>query len=714
GVVDPGETDPRNPDTDGDGLNDGIEDTDHDGTFDPGETDPRNPDTDGDTLIDGLEDANHNGFVDVGETDPRVPDTDGDGIRDGDEVEQGSDPLTPDELYGLRGSGCSTGAGGPALWLVMVLAVLLVRRRRRSTVAALTVLASTAALAQTSTNNGLDLQRYRPGPGINDVLGTASARTGGHLRWQAGVSLDYAHRPLSLYNLRTNSAVEDTVGNQTSLNVMGALGLTEVLELGLVLPVVFQPDSSATSGVPVSATGLGDLRFTPKVRLWANDVVAFGVAATVQLPTAGGTSFRGASGVGLLPRALAEVNLGKFRGLADLGVALKPTQTLLNVTAGNEFIFSAAAEYAFTSQWAAQATLFGAVGLQQSDPEEIALEALGAVQYRPLEQLSLRLGAGPGLSKGFGVPAFRVLFSAAWTSPAKRDVDSDGDGLLDSKDACVSLAEDKDGFNDADGCPDVDDDGDGLNDGVDRCRLEPETKNGYQDDDGCPDQVPDADQDGIADGVDQCRAEPEDLDGFEDGDGCPDPDNDKDGILDTADRCKNEPETKNGFQDDDGCPDVPPDADKDGFLDAADKCPNEPETINGNQDDDGCPDEGESKVVLEGSKIRILEKVYFATNKDVILARSFSLLKQVAAVLKANPDLRHVRVEGHTDSQGKAAANLDLSQRRANTVRAFLIKEGIAEDRLEAKGFGQERPVDTNKTAAGRENNRRVEFVIVD
>ena len=99
-------------------------------------------------------------------------------------------------------------------------------------------------------------------------------------------------------------------------------------------------------------------------------------------------------------------------------------------------------------------------------------------------------------------------------------------------------------------------DGDGITDDVDRCPDEPEDRDGFQDADGCPD--PDNDADGIADAMDKCPNEPEDKDGFQDADGCPDPDNDQDGILDTADKCPNAPETKNGFQDDDGCPDVAP------------------------------------------------------------------------------------------------------------------------------------------------------------
>ncbi len=99
-------------------------------------------------------------------------------------------------------------------------------------------------------------------------------------------------------------------------------------------------------------------------------------------------------------------------------------------------------------------------------------------------------------------------------------------------------------------------DGDGLLDNVDQCPEDPEDRDGFQDQDGCPDL--DNDKDGIADAVDKCPNEPEDKDGFQDEDGCPDPDNDKDGILDAVDQCPNEPETYNGFQDQDGCPDHAP------------------------------------------------------------------------------------------------------------------------------------------------------------
>jgi outer membrane protein OmpA-like peptidoglycan-associated protein len=132
------------------------------------------------------------------------------------------------------------------------------------------------------------------------------------------------------------------------------------------------------------------------------------------------------------------------------------------------------------------------------------------------------------------------------------DPDNDNDGVLDVDDRCPNVP----GPKENDGCPEVKDgdrDGDGIPDSQDKCPDEPEDRDGFQDKDGCPD--PDNDHDGIPDKLDACPNDPEDFDGFQDKDGCPDPDNDKDGIPDVVDKCPNEPETFNGYQDEDGCPD---------------------------------------------------------------------------------------------------------------------------------------------------------------
>jgi outer membrane protein OmpA-like peptidoglycan-associated protein len=244
-------------------------------------------------------------------------------------------------------------------------------------------------------------------------------------------------------------------------------------------------------------------------------------------------------------------------------------------------------------------------------------------------------------------------------------------------------------------------DGDGIPDNVDKCPRVPEDLDGFQDADGCPDD--DNDQDGITDKLDKCPNEPEDRDGFEDADGCPDPDNDKDGILDKDDKCPNEPEDKDGFEDADGCPD--PDNDKDGIPDIVDKCPNEPGVA-----PDGCPKKYNLVVVTE-KKIELKQTVFFDTNRARIRAVSFALLDDVAQAMKDNSTIK-VEIQGHTDSQGNDRFNLKLSQKRAEAVRRYLIKKGVTGDRMVPKGYGESVPIADNRTADGRSQNRRVEFVI--
>jgi OOP family OmpA-OmpF porin len=228
----------------------------------------------------------------------------------------------------------------------------------------------------------------------------------------------------------------------------------------------------------------------------------------------------------------------------------------------------------------------------------------------------------------------------------------------------------------------------------------------------------DPDHDGIKGAADKCPNEPEDFDGFEDADGCPDPDNDKDGIPDAQDKCPNEPEDKDGFEDADGCPD--PDNDKDGIPDVVDKCPNEPETFNGYQDADGCPDEIPAAVKKFSG---VIQGINFKVNSAEILATSNKTLDDAVKVLTEFKDVR-LEIQGHTDDQpiakgGKFASNEALSQARAEAVREYMVKKGVPEDRLVAKGYGDASPIDDPKGLAGaklntaRTKNRRVEFKLI-
>ena len=242
--------------------------------------------------------------------------------------------------------------------------------------------------------------------------------------------------------------------------------------------------------------------------------------------------------------------------------------------------------------------------------------------------------------------------------------DRDGDGIPDYEDECPNSAEDFDGFEDEDGCPDMDNDGDGIIDELDSCPDEAEDFDGIDDADGCPEED-DQDGDGILDVYDNCIHQAEDFDGFEDKDGCPDVDNDQDGILDVDDRCMNNAETFNGFQDKDGCPDIAP------------------------------------QQVLNG--------VNFEYNSAELKGGSTAVLDEIVRALKANPDVL-VEVQGHTDSQGTAAYNMSLSERRAASVMQYLLDGGINATRIKAVGKGEAEPVADNATDAGRLQNRRVEL----
>ena len=243
-----------------------------------------------------------------------------------------------------------------------------------------------------------------------------------------------------------------------------------------------------------------------------------------------------------------------------------------------------------------------------------------------------------------------------------------------------------------------DSDGDGLLDPDDKCPNEPENKNGVQDEDGCPE--PDTDGDGIVDPVDSCVDEPETVNDYKDEDGCPEVDTDGDGYYDDQDKCP-----KLAGKREDGCPD----RDGDGIIDPEDNCPDEPETKNGYKDADGCPDEVPKEMVEFTGAI---EGITFATGKDTIRTKSTTKLSKAVTTLKKFPSIR-VRISGHTDDVGTAQYNLDLSRRRAEAVKQWLVDKGIDTNRIETIGHGQNHPRSKGKSKAARAQNRRIEFEII-
>lgn len=237
---------------------------------------------------------------------------------------------------------------------------------------------------------------------------------------------------------------------------------------------------------------------------------------------------------------------------------------------------------------------------------------------------------------------------------------------------------------------DPDRDRDGFLNEVDKCPDDPGIAP-----DGCPDK--DSDGDSFMDSVDQCPAVPGVAP-----DGCPPKDRDRDGFLDADDKCPDEPGVAP-----DGCP--LRDKDGDGILDKDDKCVDVPETRNGYEDTDGCPDELPKAVAKFTGVIR---GIYFDFGKDSIRKQSTKTLNEAAKIFVEYPSLK-VEISGHTDDVGKIDYNKDLSRRRAESVKAYLVSKGVAAERITTRGAGPDEPIAENKTAKGRAKNRRIEFKIV-
>ncbi|MDD5309652.1 MAG: OmpA family protein [Deltaproteobacteria bacterium] len=228
----------------------------------------------------------------------------------------------------------------------------------------------------------------------------------------------------------------------------------------------------------------------------------------------------------------------------------------------------------------------------------------------------------------------------------------------------------------------ADRDGDGIGDSEDQCPDEPEDKDGFEDSDGCPD--PDNDRDGIPDVVDQCPLTPEDKDGDRDDDGCPE----------SAEESAAES-----------------DRDKDRIPDDKDKCPDQPETYNGKDDKDGCPDEGDVQVT--DGFIKVLKKINFEYNSDKIKKDSFKILDDVAATIIESPQIDLIEVQGHADERGNEMYNLRLTDSRAAAVLKYLVGKGVDRKRLRSVGYGEYCPVNPAHNEPAWEENRRVEFRVL-
>jgi OmpA-OmpF porin, OOP family len=581
-----------------------------------------------------------------------------------------------------------------------------------------TISMSASAQNEPPYDTAIDVQLFEYAVGPNTFFAVADADVGKKGQLAFDVFFTFLTNPFTVYDVAP--ATTTIVGERSSVvssmlaaDVGGAYGLTDSLQLGVSLPVVLSMtgdgldrETAMASAEGLAISGLGDLRAELKMRLWRRGDVRFGAIAGLTLPSSfgsGGSKFLGDDLPSVRGRFALHWSHGRLSLGANAGVMLRKPRAIYASEIGQQASWATAAAVRVTERFFLVSEAFGRTGLLAYDVDRSPLEVGGGLRVFITSSLALVAGGGTGLIKGIGSPDVRVFTSLGYAPDVR---DSDGDGVINGRDGCVLVAEDKDGWLDSDGCPEDDNDEDRRPDATDKCPNQAEDLDGFDDEDGCPEldndgdgivdlkdkcaNVPedrkepfpadgcsvtthDADFDGLVDAIDTCVADPEDIDGFEDADGCPDADQDNDGVEDAADLCSLCTEDKDGFQDEDGCPEL--DNDNDGILDSVDRCPIEPETVNAVDDFDGCPDQGGITIAsFDGEKILVDRAPPFDRNGLSVAAQL--IVDQVALRMLANGDVTHWLV-------AVAEPKERYAQRQAEWIRDQLIKRGVAKSAIE-------------------------------
>jgi outer membrane protein OmpA-like peptidoglycan-associated protein len=565
-----------------------------------------------------------------------------------------------------------------------------------------TTLYSSAARAQIST---LRLDRMEVPGAPDDGIAIFRPVTQQKSIFYAQLALGFSLRPL-----RTSTVTSDATTLSRSANAVIRYQLTQYASmgfqiadrftLGLTYPIVWgqsgqNPDYAVSSlgggpvGNPVQTTGpsSNDLRldFRGVVARSVDRKAAFGAGLHIFIPMGSGaySNFGSDGSVTAMPMISGEYSFKFITLVANTGFHFRPKNSMNDPANGNGL--GVASEW----RWAVGgfipinegkirlgATIFGQTGVES---DETAARVIGDTGFTkrntPIQWLldgRLKLGsserwwvgagAGGFILPGYGAPDLRVIALLGTQIPL-----ADSDAVSPDRKQALH----------------------------DKWRHE---------------HAGDRDNDGIPDDIDACPDEPEDHQPPDPSDGCPAPkDRDGDGIPDQYDRCPDQPEDKDGIQDDDGCPEV--DADNDGVPDTEDACPLKPGKPNKDPKLNGCP---LIDINVEEGVWKPLQQVHFKTGSAEILPDSFPLLQEVVDLLKSHVEVKRMAVEGHTDDRGGMDLNMKLSQARASSVVAWLVQHGIAQTRLEAHGYGPTKPIDDNKTDAGRLANRRVEFKILE
>jgi outer membrane protein OmpA-like peptidoglycan-associated protein len=575
--------------------------------------------------------------------------------------------------------------------------------------------ATATATAQQA--EGFALNRFEPSERGSDWFVLESWDLRGHVRPALGLVIDYGNKPLMLYSPTDGEEVGSIVEHQLFAHFGGSLILWERVRFGLNLPLAMYQggDEDNPTFSSDNATTFGDLRLSADARILGTYGEPFTLAGGFQffVPTGSQESFTSDGTVRLNTRVgvAGEIDLFVYSSMLGFGLRANSDE-YAGGARGSELAWSAAAGVKVAEgRLILGPELFTNTVITDSDGffarQTTPLELLFGGHFSALPSLRVNAGAGSGLTRAFGTPAFRVVGSIEWFEPIEEAPpprpDRDKDGVFDDEDACPDVPGIRTSDPATNGCPDRDQDR--IFDFVDACPDVPGVPSDDPKKHGCP--LPnDTDGDGIIDPEDACPKEPGPRSDDPKKNGCPD--RDKDGILDSVDACPDEPGVPSDDPKKNGCP-LPKDTDGDGILDPVDACPKDPGPANEDPKKHGCP-----VARVEKGQIIIREQVQFAYNSAQILKASDFILEAVQKIFVDNPEIKKVSVEGHTDSKGGDAFNKRLSGQRAQAVVKWLVQKGIDQARLEAKGHGEERPIDTNDTDAGRANNRRVEFHILE
>ncbi len=527
------------------------------------------------------------------------------------------------------------------------------------------VLLAAPAMAQ-------DIQAFKPAVGTWNYFGIEGGSVAEPGDFVPSMYLSYARNPLVQRDAE-GRLIDLVVENLTTVELLLAVGIHERVEVGIAVPFGY---GTGTDRLDIdTGAGLGDIRLMPKfILLGAGERTGFAIAlgAPLNFPT-GEDSVNSSRYFIANPELILEYRASWLRIALNGGYRYRPTNsdTLEPLTVGDGITYGAAIGSRLGTDSLevlveASGTIYSDVAEDQGGPNP--LEAIAGLRLFNATGLVFSLAAGAGIVADFGAPELRVIGGLSWQP------DNEPQSVIVAGGGAVAARAD-----------DGDDDADGVKNSADACPTVPEDADGFEDADGCPDT--DNDQDGIADAEDACPKHGEDIDGFEDTDGCPDPDNDQDGVADANDGCPGIPETKNGFQDADGCPDEPM-APAPAVAQAA------------------------PRVVVRGDRIQHLDKIYFELGRARIRPESYNILDQVAQVIRERPEITRIRVEGHTDVTGTAGFNLWLSRMRAKRVTEYLIKAGVEAHRLESVGLGEDAPIGDGQGRIDAARSRRVEFII--